>query len=182
MCKATIGIREDLGPFVSESRESSGGHGDCRSFISLLAVRIGPCDFITPIFRRPRVDQSRPPPPPPPPNPQPHPLFVSVQFVFGPCTHAASSFLPRRYLLPLTPACLLLSENIAFGMPSKIRTRDPDLSSRSAVDGNSSTCVTSDPADNPGWLRVDLQAVATVYHVTLVTGLTSRFFIDWLIY
>ena len=56
-------------------------------------------------------------------------------------------------------------------MPSKIRSRDPDLSSRSAVDGNSSTCVTSDP-HNLGWLRVDLQVIATVYYVTLVTGLT----------
>ncbi|KAL8568870.1 hypothetical protein ACOMHN_061446 [Nucella lapillus] len=59
-------------------------------------------------------------------------------------------------------------QNVAFKMPTKIRTRDQHASSRSAVDSNSSTCVTSEP-NNPGWLRVDLQQIVSVYHLTLVT-------------
>ncbi|XP_076441185.1 uncharacterized protein LOC143280430 [Babylonia areolata] len=68
------------------------------------------------------------------------------------------------------PTCQ--SQNIAFGMPTKIRSRDLNVSSLSAVDGKGSTCVTSDP-DNPGWLRVDLQRTVSVYHLTLVTDSLS---------
>ncbi|XP_070195376.1 multiple epidermal growth factor-like domains protein 6 isoform X2 [Littorina saxatilis] len=65
------------------------------------------------------------------------------------------------------PSCQ--SQNLAFGMLSKIRSNNPDLSSRSAFDGNSSTCVTSAP-DNPGWLRVDLQTNTDVYYITLIVA------------
>ncbi|XP_025109077.1 multiple epidermal growth factor-like domains protein 11 [Pomacea canaliculata] len=69
------------------------------------------------------------------------------------------------------PTCQ--SENVAFRMPSKIRTVTPPTSADYAVDGNVSTCAHSTP-NSTGWFQVDLQTTVTVYRIYLVTeNLTS---------
>lgn len=69
--------------------------------------------------------------------------------------------------------CNLFAENVAFRMPSKIRTVTPPTSADYAVDGNVSTCAHSTP-NSTGWFQVDLQTTVTVYRIYLVTGTCSK--------